>query len=286
MRVLRLNRQPPWLCDRQLPWLRDRQLPFLRDRQLPWLRTRCSYAPLTSGDRPQPSRTYESGLFYSQVADGISGFSQAETYGPTLFDYLRKATNAPDVFSMCLSETHGALVLGAAVPVRRSGWRWHRASCRTVAIAREGLAGTFAPTRAVAPQASLQSSNLWVPYGGGGSYSVAITDLRIAGKSVGAAASRYSSTIVDSGTTFMCVARRPTTTRRAACLPFDRLARSHAQGRQPSHLRIRGSWRRRPGTYLRTPTVLCATTSASIARGGRVTRVRRVVSTPTTIATQ
>ena len=61
-------------------------------------------------------QTYESGLFYSQVADGISGFSQADTYGPTLFDYMRQGTGAPDVFSMCLSESVGALVLGGAVP--------------------------------------------------------------------------------------------------------------------------------------------------------------------------
>ena len=55
-------------------------------------------------------QTYESGLFYSQVADGISGFSQASTYGPTLFDYLRTGTSAPNVFSICLSEETGANV--------------------------------------------------------------------------------------------------------------------------------------------------------------------------------
>ena len=113
-------------------------------------------------------QTFESGLFYSQVADGISGFSQGQTYGPTLFDYMRRSTNSPDVFSMCLSEVHGAMVLGGTVP------------------------------------ASLQASPRWVPYVGGGSYTVALSDLRIGGKSVGAAASRYSGTIVDSGTTFMC----------------------------------------------------------------------------------
>jgi hypothetical protein len=116
-------------------------------------------------------QTYESGLFYSQVADGISGFSQADTYGPTLFDYMRLATDAPDVFSMCLDETHGALVLGASVP------------------------------------AALHASALWIPYTGGGSYTVPLTDLKIDGRSVGAPASRYFSTIVDSGTTFMYVMR-------------------------------------------------------------------------------
>ena len=116
-------------------------------------------------------QTYESGLFYSQVADGISGFSQADTYGPTLFDYMRLATDAPDVFSMCLDETHGALVLGASVP------------------------------------AALHASALWIPYTGGGSYTVPLADLKIDGRSIGAPASRYFSTIVDSGTTFMYVMR-------------------------------------------------------------------------------
>ena len=112
-------------------------------------------------------QTYESGLFYSQVADGITGFSQADTYGPTLFDYLWRATNAPNVFSMCLTEKHGAMVLGGAVPN------------------------------------SLSNSPLWIPYTGSSGYNVPLVDIKIAGKSVGAAASRYSSTIVDSGTTFM-----------------------------------------------------------------------------------
>ena len=34
-------------------------------------------------------QTYESGLFNSQVADGITGMSQGQSYGPTLFDYMR-----------------------------------------------------------------------------------------------------------------------------------------------------------------------------------------------------
>eukprot|EP00325_Prymnesiales_sp_UTEX-LB-985_P004441 CAMPEP_0174694746 /NCGR_PEP_ID=MMETSP1094-20130205/1276_1 /TAXON_ID=156173 /ORGANISM="Chrysochromulina brevifilum, Strain UTEX LB 985" /LENGTH=405 /DNA_ID=CAMNT_0015891069 /DNA_START=29 /DNA_END=1250 /DNA_ORIENTATION=- len=112
-------------------------------------------------------QTYESGLFYSQVADGISGFSQADTYGPTLFDYLYRATSSPNVFSMCLTETHGAMVLGGAVP------------------------------------ADKDDSPLWIPYSGGGSYDVPLVDIKIGGNSVRAPASRYSRTIVDSGTTFM-----------------------------------------------------------------------------------
>ena len=97
-------------------------------------------------------QTYESGLFYSQVADGISGFSQAETYGPTLFDYLRRSTSSPDVFSMCLSETVGAMVLGGAVPP------------------------------------NLQAN--WIPYSGGGSYNVALVDIKIGGRSIGCSSSR------------------------------------------------------------------------------------------------
>ena len=110
-------------------------------------------------------QTYESGLFYSQVADGISGFSQANSYGPTLFDYLRTATGAPDVFSMCLSEEIGAMVLGGSVP----------------------------------PSLSLE----WIPYTGYSSYNIDLRDIRIGGTSIGNFASNYRSTIVDSGTTFM-----------------------------------------------------------------------------------
>lgn len=58
-------------------------------------------------------QTSESGMFRSQVADGISGLSQG---GTTLFDSLRTATSAPDVFSLCLDDEVGALVLGGAIP--------------------------------------------------------------------------------------------------------------------------------------------------------------------------
>ena len=88
-------------------------------------------------------QTYESGLFYSQVADGISGLSQSQSYGPTLFDSLRSATGAPDVFSICLDEEVGALVLGGSIPSK---------------------------TRASAE---------WIPYTGYGSYSVTLSDLSI-----------------------------------------------------------------------------------------------------------
>ena len=73
-----------------------------------------------SGRRPVRAafgcQTYESGLFYGQMADGIVGFSQRSQHGGTLFDYMRSALHSPDVFSICLSEEEGALVLGGTVP--------------------------------------------------------------------------------------------------------------------------------------------------------------------------
>ena len=145
-------------------------------------------------------QTYESGLFYSQVADGISGFSQADTYGPTLFDYLRTATHAPNVFSMCLSERIGAMVLGGSVP------------------------------------AQLVDSAAWIPYTGSSSYSVPMQDLRINGRSVGCLAARYSSTIVDSGTTFMYLppdAYRPVRDHFKSSCPWGDCSSRHARGEYP-----------------------------------------------------
>ena len=110
-------------------------------------------------------QTYELGLFYSQVADGITGFSQGQAYGPVLFDYLRTATGCPNVFSICLSEETGAMVLGGGVP------------------------------------AELQAE--WIPYSGSGSYTVEMTDVRIKGVSVGERELSFRNCIIDSGTTFM-----------------------------------------------------------------------------------
>mmetsp|Transcript_16952 Transcript_16952/g.50123 ORF Transcript_16952/g.50123 Transcript_16952/m.50123 type:complete len:527 (-) Transcript_16952:84-1664(-) len=110
-------------------------------------------------------QTYESGLFYSQVADGITGMSQGQGYGPCLFDYLRDQTRAPNVFSICLSEEVGALVLGGTVP----------------------------------PDLKAE----WVPYSGSSSYVVDLVDIRVSGASIGEPSSVYRSTIIDSGTTFM-----------------------------------------------------------------------------------
>ena len=112
-------------------------------------------------------QTYESGMFNTQVADGITGWSMGRSYGPTLFDWFLQGTKAPDVFSMCLSETIGAMVLGGAVP------------------------------------AALPAGGQWIPYTGGSSYTVELVDIKLDGKSTGASSSNYRSTIVDSGTTFM-----------------------------------------------------------------------------------
>lgn len=68
-------------------------------------------------------QTSETNLFHDQVADGICGFSQSQSYGPTLFDWLRLATGAPDVFSICLHEETGAMVLGGSVrDASRHSW--------------------------------------------------------------------------------------------------------------------------------------------------------------------
>jgi predicted translation initiation factor SUI1 len=71
----------------------------------------------TSGLNPRPVRAafgcqnYESGLFRSQVADGITGFSQSGGFGGTLFSWLVRSEQAPNVFSICLSDEVGAMVL-------------------------------------------------------------------------------------------------------------------------------------------------------------------------------
>ena len=61
-------------------------------------------------------QTLETGLFNSQVADGIVGFSWGGGYGATLMDNLRDNKKVPDIFSMCLSHTVGAMVMGAELP--------------------------------------------------------------------------------------------------------------------------------------------------------------------------
>ena len=111
-------------------------------------------------------QTLETGLFNSQVADGIVGFSWGGGYGATLMDNLRDNKKVPDIFSMCLSHTVGAMVMGAELPAN-------------------GDVG--------AP---------WIPFISGSSYTVAIADFVVAGASVGASSGVYSGTIVDSGTTF------------------------------------------------------------------------------------
>ena len=112
-------------------------------------------------------QTYESGLFNSQVADGIVGFGYGGGYGRTLHDTLMAATSSPNTFSLCLSDTVGTLVMG----------------------------GTLPPGGAA-------SELQWVSFQSHSSYTVSVADFLIDGRSLGAPAHAYSGTIVDSGTTF------------------------------------------------------------------------------------
>ena len=110
-------------------------------------------------------QTLETGLFNSQVADGIVGFSWGGGYGHTLQDRLVETLKVPDVFSLCLSETVGAMVIGGALPEEPLGVPW-------------------------------------VPFTSYSAYNVGVSDFKVAGTSVGQPASIYAATIVDSGTTF------------------------------------------------------------------------------------
>jgi hypothetical protein len=63
---------------------------------------------------------YESGLFYKQKADGITGFAQPPrgggwNSGTSLFGALIRETKAPATFSICLASYTGAMVLGGKV---------------------------------------------------------------------------------------------------------------------------------------------------------------------------
>ena len=110
-------------------------------------------------------QTRETGLFHSQQADGIVGFSNSAAYGPTFMDRLVSGLHAPNVFSMCLSEEVGAMVMGGAIP--------------------DDLEASWISTSRASK-----------------SYAVTITDFHVAGVTVGGAASQYNEAIVDSGTTF------------------------------------------------------------------------------------
>ena len=110
-------------------------------------------------------QTLETGLFNSQVADGIVGFSWGVGYGHTLFDNLVMSLQAPDVFSMCLSEATGAMVMGGTVPDRDLGVPW---------VAIDGSSG----------------------------YNVAVYEFNVNGVPSGGSPTQYAGTIVDSGTTF------------------------------------------------------------------------------------
>ena len=101
-------------------------------------------------------QTYESGLFNSQVADGIVGFAWGSGYGMTLQDRLVEATNSPDIFSMCLAETVGALVLGGSLPKEPLGAPWIPFSSRSsYAVSISAFRARLPQTVAFAPPQSM-----------------------------------------------------------------------------------------------------------------------------------
>ena len=111
-------------------------------------------------------QTYETGLFNKQVADGIIGFSRSRSYGPTLIDRVHSQLGAPDVFSLCLSDTTGAMVLGGRLDGGAAEPQWVRTSP------------------------------------GAASYEVAVEQFLVDGAAAPGSSSQYRGTIVDSGTTF------------------------------------------------------------------------------------
>ena len=111
-------------------------------------------------------QTYETGLFNKQVADGIIGFSRSRSYGPTLIDQIHSQLGAPDVFSLCLSDTTGAMVLGGRLDGGAAEPQWVRTSP------------------------------------GAASYEVAVEQFLVDGAAAPGSSSQYRGTIVDSGTTF------------------------------------------------------------------------------------
>jgi len=61
-------------------------------------------------------QSYESGLFYSQQADGITGLAFQRPFPDNPFSRLVRSVGAPRTFSLCLSSEVGVLLLGGAVP--------------------------------------------------------------------------------------------------------------------------------------------------------------------------
>ena len=119
-------------------------------------------------------QTRETGLFHSQMADGIVGFSNSVAYGPTFMDRLVSGLKVPNVFSMCLSEGVGAMVMGGAIP--------------------DDLEASWITTSRTSK-----------------SYAVTIVDFHVAGTSVGGSSSQYHEAIIDSGTTFTYLPPTPYT---------------------------------------------------------------------------
>ena len=94
-------------------------------------------------------QTYESGLFNSQVADGITGMSQGQSYGPTLFDYMRVTPAG--------HKGPPPSALAAAAPSERRLGRPGRLSgapCRCAASGRLGRPHALKPHEKASPPTS------------------------------------------------------------------------------------------------------------------------------------
>ena len=115
-------------------------------------------------------QTRETGMIFDQVADGIVGLAPSEGPSSTLFDYLQLETGCPDVFSLCLGDDVGAMVLGGQIRRR------------------------------------LEKSLAWIKYDPSEStFKVELLDISFMGERLGIRRSLYRDTIVDSGTGFTYV---------------------------------------------------------------------------------
>ena len=115
-------------------------------------------------------QTRETGMIFDQVADGIVGLAPSDVPSATLFDYLQRETGCPDVFSLCLGDDVGAMVLGGQIRRR------------------------------------LEKSLQWIKYDpGDSSFKVDLLDISFMGERLNIRRALYRDTIVDSGTGFTYV---------------------------------------------------------------------------------
>ena len=204
----------------------------------------CHFRAVSGEEHPVRAtfgcQTYESGLFFKQVADGIAGFAPGGMYGPTLFDSLRagqpaaasssKAPTSDDSYDSPSYDSpsydtgqdeSGSRAKGykyvAAAPVRSEV-----PNVFSICLASEVGALTLGGALSDATIASSKDGThpnlkardhskgegsqpaVWVPYQGG--YELKVADFLIEG--VSAMHSQYRGgyyATVDSGTSFMCL---------------------------------------------------------------------------------